>query len=173
MAALLLPFILLISLVVPLSESLVKIHSQLRGLAVLDKKIGDGAEEISRTLNLALTLNTGLIALYALCPAAIVSGTAAALKVKGEIIRVQQEMLLYSAELNLKSFRPWIFYTKLNKPKRNAGGICEIPGTLYCPQKEIFQIKTINNSLPAGVLAESNLCTHVTWRYADSRVRPL
>lgn len=173
MGSFVLPLFLLIPLMIPLSDSIIQIHSQLRDLSNIDKKLGDQAEQTASTLNLALSLNAGLIALYALCPAAMVSGTAATLKMKGEFIRIQQDTLLYMAEMSNKAFEPWKYSQSFNAPQRNPSGVCEIPGTLYCPQKEIFNIKTYSHTQPGGVSGETQFCSQVSWQYKDSRVRAL
>lgn len=173
MATLFLPLFAFLVLLLPVNDSIIHMNEQIRTLAELDKKLGDDAETASDIINSALALNTALLGLVASCPAATVSGTASVLKAAGEVVRLQQETLLYAAQMHIAFISPIKFERDFNKPKRNSPTICEIPGTLYCPEKTLFFIKNRDGSKPAGVKGESQACVTVRWKYSDTRVRPL
>lgn len=173
MMALFLPLFAFFMILEPLNNSTILMNQQIRDLSRLDQKLGDDAEFISSWINSALALNAALVALYVSCPAGTVTGTASVLKAQGELIRFQQELFLYQAQLRLAILAPMQFSSDFNKPKRNSPSLCEIPGTLYCPESTLFTIKNRDGSKPAGVKGESQACMTVRWKYSDSRVRPL
>lgn len=171
--ALFFPLFAFLMFMTPINESLIGFNTQIRDLARLDKKMGDDVEYISSCLNSALALNAALIALYVMCPAGTVTQTASALKIKGELVRFQQEFFLYQAQLRIELLPQTQFSTDFNRPKRNSPSVCEIPGTLYCPENTLFMLKNRDGAKPAGVKGESSTCATVRWKYSDARVRPL
>lgn len=148
-------------------------QEQIKALAKLDKNLGDKAEEVSHTINAALVLNIELAVLYAMCPAASVSGSLPALQAKGEIVRAMQEFYLQAAHIQIKLMPPFEFDTDFNSPQRRASGVCQLPGMLYCPEKVLFEITTRDGTKAAGVKGESETCVSAHWRYADARVKEL
>ncbi len=173
MAALFLPLFAFLALLLPINDSIILMNRQVRELAELDKKLGDDAETTANFINSALALNAGLIALVVACPVAMATRTDSLVTAAGNLIRFQQETFLYAAQGHMAFISPISFEKEFNKPKRNSSTICELPGTLYCPDKTLFYIKNRDGSKPAGVKGESESCTTVRWKYSDDRVRPL
>lgn len=172
MAALFLPLFFLFMELNEIHNSVVIMQKQIRGLAELDQKLGNKAEEVSHAINAALAINIELGVLYAMCPAATVSGTVAALQTKGEIARAMQELYLHTANAQVKVMS-YGFSTEFNSPQRRGPGLCQLPGILYCPQKTLFSIRNLDGTKPAGVKGESSNCVQSNWSYSDPRVRPL
>lgn len=177
MAALLMPLFFLLVLLAPINDSIIRMATSTYELAKLDKKIGDKAEELSTTINFAIQLNSVLKGFHLACPAATVSGSLPALQAEAQIIRVQQDLLLFEARLSLQSISSLEFSKTLNPPERGSGGPCELPDVLQCLDKEILVIRHRDGSKPAGVKAtDSGLgmnCSEVRWAYSDERVRVL
>jgi len=173
MAALFLPLFAFIALLLPVNSSILLMNRQVRELAELDKKLGDNAEATASFINSALALNAGLITLVIACPFALATRTDSAVTAAGRFIEFQQEAFLYAAQGHMMLLSEFHFEKDFNKPKRNSSTICELPGTLYCPDKLIFSIRNRDGSKPAGVKGESPSCTTVRWKYSDARVRPL
>lgn len=153
-------------------NSIINMQVQVKDLAKLDQKLGDKAESISHNINAALAINIELGILYAMCPAATVSGSVAALQAKGEIARVMQDLFLHTANIQVK-LMSYGFNTEFNSPQRKPPNVCELPGMLYCPEKTLFSIRNRDGTKPAGVKGESSHCVQAQWHYSDSRVRPL
>ncbi len=172
MSSFLIFLIFYVSFILPLHESMLTYSQRMRILAEIDEKIGQEADLVSDSLNKALSLNQKLQILYGQCSAAQTPPQIAALRLEGEVIEFEQNVLLLGTKLRLLQLQK-DFLTEIHLPFRPLQGPCELPGLLKCFQKNIFEIRRNKKSENGGARGLSRQCQEIRWQFQDQRVKEL
>ena len=163
---------LVILIVIPLGNNMAQMSSQLRKLSTMDLQLSEEAETLCDTLNAALRLNAKLLFEQDLCALATTPQERALHKTLGNYYSAQQNSFLMKAQTQKMKIQTQ-FQIASSFPFRSPSGPCAIPGILICKTQKIFEIKSKEENLIAGVLGESSLCNEIRWQYHHKRVLPI